>query len=213
MFVHEAKEKIVTLRRHASPSFAPRNRPGLPSASATLRLVAVRPRPGDARQGWLRAGERILPCALGRGGVRVRKREGDGATPTGTFTFREAFAPREPLAGVPVRQAALPFRTVGARDGWCDASDDRNYNRAVSLPYGAGHERLVRDDHLYDMVLVPDHNRAGLGRGLRARGSAVFVHLARPGYTPTEGCVALSRAHMLWLWPRIGSRTRLRITL
>ena len=151
----------------------------------------------------------------------VRKREGDGATPLGLFRFREAFAPLKPHGKARVRRAGLPFSLVGARDGWCDASDDRNYNRAVSLPYGASCEALARPDHLYDMVLVPDHNRAALdrslrGRGLRSRGlrgqgSAVFVHLARPGYTPTEGCVALSRRDMQWLWPRIGPDTRLRI--
>lgn len=199
-----AKGKNVTLRL---PPPAVLSSSG--SRSGALSLVTVRPRPGRPRQGWLVAGGRALPCALGRGGVNVDKREGDGATPLGTFRFREAFAP----ASGRVRQARLPFATVSPADGWCDASDDRNYNRAVPLPYPAGHERLVRDDHLYDMVLIPDHNRAALGRGLRGRGSAVFVHLARPGFTPTEGCVALARRDMEWLWPRIGLRTRLRIDL
>lgn len=176
-------------------------------------MIHVRPRSGDRRQGWLAAGGRVMLCALGRGGIRLDKREGDGATPVGTFRFRKAFAP---LSGR-VRTARLPFSTVGPRDGWCDASDDRNYNAPVPLPYGASHETLVRDDHLYDMVLVPDHNRAAVGRGLRGkglrgRGSAVFVHLARPGYTPTEGCVALRRRDMEWLWPRVGPQTRLVIS-
>lgn len=169
----------------------------------------MRPRALDRRRGWLSAGGRILPCALGRSGVRVDKREGDGATPTGTYRFRAAFAPQ----GKPVRTARLPFVTVDAGDGWCDAADDRNYNAPVRSSYAASHETLLRDDHLYDMVLVPDHNRAALGPGLRGRGSAVFVHLARPGYTPTEGCVALSRRDMEWLWPRVGPRTRLVVHL
>ena len=139
--------------------------------------------------------------------MKLRKREGDGATPVGRYRFREAFAP----AGGTVRHARLPFALVSARDGWCDASGDRNYNRAVRLPYPASHERLGRDDRLYDMVLVPDHNRAALGRGMRGEGSAVFVHLARDGFRPTEGCVALRRRDMAWLWPRVGPKTRLRI--
>ena len=169
----------------------------------------MRPRASRPQQGWLAAGGRVFPCALGRGGVRARKREGDGATPIGTFRFRAAFAPEDGR----VKAARLPFRRVGSLDGWCDASGDRNYNRAVALPYRASHERLRRDDHLYDMVLVPDHNRAALGRGARGQGSAVFVHLARPGYTPTEGCVALLRRDMEWLWSRVGPGTRLAIGL
>ena len=166
--------------------------------------IVVRRRPGRPCQGLLSFAGRTLVCALGRGGTSVRKREGDGATPVGTFAFLFAFAPR---AGR-VRRSPLPLRLVGARDGWCDEAGDRNYNRPVPLPYPAGHERLMRDDHLYDMVVVPDHNMRGRVRG---RGSAVFMHLARPGHTPTEGCVALSRDDMAWLWPRLRGGMRLQI--
>ena len=186
---------------------APRRAPA--PKGRTFDHVAVRPRAGRPAQGWLRAGERVLPVALGRGGVRADKREGDGATPLGLFRFRAAFAP---LAG-PVRAAPLPFRTVGPRDGWCDASGNRNYNRPVRLPYAASHETLTRADRLYDRVLVVDHNRAGTGRpGLRGRGSAVFVHVAREGFAPTEGCVALAPRDMAWLWERVGPNTRLLVT-
>lgn len=167
--------------------------------------IVVRRRPGRPTQGLLNFMSRTMPVALGRGGTSMAKREGDGATPIGTFRLVSAFAPQRG----PVRWSPLPFRTVDDHDGWCDAADDRNYNAPVPLPYSASCEKLARNDHLYDMVLVPDHNRAGLGAGARGQGSAVFMHLARPGFTPTEGCIALSRRDMEWLWPRVHPGTRL----
>ena len=185
---------------------SPRSNPAPPLAPP----LVVRRRPGRPTQGLLAFAGRTLPCALGRGGTSVGKREGDGATPVGRFPLLFAFAPqtagRGGRAGGRVRTSPLPFRLVGARDGWCDAANDRNYNRPVRLPYPASCERLRRDDPLYDMVVVPDHN---MSRRVRGRGSAVFVHLARPGHAPTEGCVALARRNMQWLWPRLRRGMRL----
>jgi L,D-peptidoglycan transpeptidase YkuD (ErfK/YbiS/YcfS/YnhG family) len=49
-------------------------------------------------------------------------------------------------------------------------------------------DRLKRDDHLYDLVIELDHNTRPR---MKNRGSAVFIHVARPGFAPTAGCVAL----------------------
>src|SRR5690606_18279935 len=87
----------------------------------------------------------------------------------------------------------LPVRPLGPHMGWCDDPDHPRYNRLVPLPFSAGHERLWREDHLYDIVVVLDYNLRPVVRG---RGSAVFFHLARPGYRPTEGCVAVSERDM-----------------
>ena len=171
--------------------------------------IVVRRRPGRPTQGVLSYLGRTMPVALGRGGTSVAKREGDGATPIGTFRLVSAFAPQDGRKAGTVRWSPLPFRTVDGSDGWCDAAEDRNYNAPVPLPYPASCERLARDDHLYDMVMVPDHNRAGLRPGARGQGSAVFMHLARPGYMPTEGCIALARRDMEWLWARVRPGTRL----
>ena len=89
---------------------------------------------------------------------------------------------------VPRPRTALPVRALRPNDGWCDATGDRNYNRPVTLPYAARAERLWRGDGLYDIVVVLDHNTAPRARG---RGSAVFMHIAREGYAPTQGCIAL----------------------
>ena len=60
---------------------------------------------------------------------------------------------------------------------------------------------MWREDHLYDLTFVLDQN---FSRRAKGRGSAIFFHLARPGLTPTAGCVAISAADMRKLAPRLG---------
>jgi L,D-peptidoglycan transpeptidase YkuD (ErfK/YbiS/YcfS/YnhG family) len=142
-------------------------------------------------QGKLDLGHVQFPCALGRGGRRSKAREGDGVTPIGQWPARQVFYRADRIARP---RTALPVVPLAPDLGWCDASGDANYNRLVRLPYPASHERLWRQDHLYDLVVVLGYN--DLPR-IRGRGSAIFMHLARSGYRPTEGCVALSLPHLL----------------
>lgn len=165
----------------------------------------VRTRPGKLEQGLLRAGTLVVPCALGRSGINANKKEGDGATPLGTWRIVEARYRADRLQRP---QCRLPLRPIRPKDGWCDASEDRNYNRAVTLPYPQSAETMWRDDHLYDVIVILDHNARPRARG---RGSAVFVHLAQPGYTPTEGCVALSLHNLRLLLARWRPGDRIRI--
>lgn len=132
------------------------------------------------------AGTRSFRCALGPAGIVAEKREGDGATPAGRFPLRRVLY-RSDRLGPPDTQ--LPTEALRPDDGWCDAPDDPNYNRPVSLPYPASHERLWRDDAVYDIIVILGHNDDPPVPG---RGSAIFMHVARAGYTATEGCVALA---------------------
>lgn len=93
-------------------------------------------------------------------------------------------------------RTALRIEPLKPIFGWCDAPGDRNYNRRVTLPYPASAERLWRDDAVYDLVAVLDYNRSQRTQG---RGSAIFLHVARAGFPPTEGCIALKREHLLRL--------------
>ncbi len=167
--------------------------------------MVVRPTPLDQRQGLLCVAGRVIRCALGKGGIKAIKREGDGATPLASMRLLYAHAHRDrprPLV------SGLLLKRIGADNGWCDAPEDRNYNRPVPLPYKASHERMRRDDHLYDVVIILDSNIRPRKRGM---GSAIFFHLARPGYLPTEGCVAVSRRDMDWLLPRLSPKTMLTV--
>jgi L,D-peptidoglycan transpeptidase YkuD (ErfK/YbiS/YcfS/YnhG family) len=131
--------------------------------------------------------------ALGKGGVKTAadKHEGDGATPLGTWTLRRILY--RPDRGPPPL-TALPAQAIGPDDGWCDAPADPAYNTPVRLPYPASAEHLWREDHVYDLIGILAYNDDPPVPG---KGSAIFLHIARDGYTPTEGCVALAREDLL----------------
>lgn len=169
----------------------------------TFDTIRVRAKPGQRSRGWLLAGPLALPVALGRGGIRANKREGDGGTPRGTFRLRRLWwrADRGPRP-----RTQLPVRRIGASDGWCEDPDDRHYNQPVRLRPNHPGDRLKRADHLYDLIVELDHNTRPRIAG---RGSAVFVHVARPGFAPTAGCVALNAAALRRLSGRVGPRTRI----
>ncbi|MGB8818070.1 MAG: L,D-transpeptidase family protein [Rhizobiaceae bacterium] len=144
-------------------------------------------------------------CALGKGGIKALKREGDGATPLGSMRMIGGwFRPDN----ANLRSAPLGLQRITGQSGWCDGQDDRNYNRPVRLPYGASCETMKRSDHLYDLVIVLNFNLRPRRRG---GGSAIFVHAARAGLTPTEGCVALPLPVLTKLMPHLSSRTVLTV--
>ena len=171
----------------------------------TVGLVRVRRSILDPRRGRLVAGTLVLPCALGRSGPRRDKREGDGASPIGRFGVLHAFYRADRLRRP---RTLLRLRPIRPHDGWCDDPHDRRYNRPVRRPYPASHEAMWREDHLYDVVLDLACNRGPIVRG---RGSAIFLHLARPDFAATQGCVAVPQAAARRLLERIGPRTRIEI--
>ena len=193
-----------------------------------ISTVLVRKAPGNPAEGRLIAGGRVFRCALGRGGISAFKREGDGATPLAGMRITGGWF-RADRVGRP--RFFAPLRAIGAADGWCDAPADPNYNRPVRLPFAASHERMMRADRLYDVCLVLDWNLdRGKARRKPARrpilrpegkitprgrkrfgGSAIFLHIAKSGFPPTEGCIAVSPETMRWLAPRIGPETRVRV--
>jgi L,D-peptidoglycan transpeptidase YkuD (ErfK/YbiS/YcfS/YnhG family) len=136
--------------------------------------------------GRLVLGGKVFRAALGHGGVRGDKREGDGATPAGLLPLRRVLYRADRVA---IPRTALPREPIAEADGWCDDAGHPDYNRAVPLPHPARCEALWRDDGVYDLLAVLGWNDDPVQRG---RGSAIFLHLARPGYAPTEGCVALA---------------------
>jgi L,D-peptidoglycan transpeptidase YkuD (ErfK/YbiS/YcfS/YnhG family) len=173
--------------------------------TVTLETISVRPRPGQRSRGVLIAGPLALPVALGRGGIKANKREGDGGTPRGTFRLRRLWW--RPDRSVRPR-TLLPVRRIGPDDGWCEDPRDRHYNQPIRLAPGAPGDRLKRADRLYDLVVELDHNTRPRVAG---RGSAVFMHIARPGFAPTAGCVALTAPALRRLIMRLSPRTRIAI--
>jgi L,D-peptidoglycan transpeptidase YkuD (ErfK/YbiS/YcfS/YnhG family) len=172
---------------------------------APFHSLRVRPKPGERTRGWLLAGPLAVPVALGRGGIRANKREGDGGTPRGTFRLRRLWWRADRMARP---MTHLPVRCIRGDDGWCEDPRDRHYNQPIRLKPDHPGDRLKRADHLYDFIIELHHNTRPRIAG---RGSAVFIHLARPGFAPTAGCVALKADALRRLIARIGPRTRITI--
>lgn len=172
---------------------------------SSLGFIRVRARPGQKSKGWLFAGPSVIPVALGRGGIKPDKREGDGGTPVGLFhplrLWWRADRRRRP-------QTRLPLRRIGPADAWCEDPNDRRYNQPFQRSANEPGDRLRRDDALYDLIVEIDHNTRPRVAG---RGSAVFLHLARPEFGPTAGCVAMRANDLERLLERLSPKTRILI--
>ena len=166
----------------------------LTGAAGTLDRLLVRGR-------QLTYGDRTVRCTVGFGGIRVNKREGDGGTPAGVFPLRRVlFRPDRVIAP----ETLLRVQALLPGDGWCDDPADPAYNRLVRLPYPAHYEALWRDDALYDVVVPLGANDAP---PIPGRGSAIFLHVARADWGPTDGCVAVERAALLAILRQCGRAT------
>jgi L,D-peptidoglycan transpeptidase YkuD (ErfK/YbiS/YcfS/YnhG family) len=137
-------------------------------------------------------------CAVGRAGIAEKTREGDGVTPAGTWPLRNVLYRADRIA--PPR-TLLPTAVIEPDQAWCDVPGDPNYNRLVRLPYATLDERLWREDALYDLIAIVGFNDAPVVPG---KGSAIFIHLAQPDYTRTQGCVALSLADLTQALVQLG---------
>ena len=170
-----------------------------------VRAIHVRTLPGRRSQGLLTAGGRTFRVALGRAGIKAAKREGDGATPAGRFHPLRLWWRADRL---PRPHTQLPARRIVPEDAWCEDPADRRYNQPFRRSATEPGDRLLRGDGLYDLIIEIDHNTRPRIAG---RGSAVFIHVARPGLGPTAGCVAMPAAALKRLLRRLGRNTRIMI--
>jgi L,D-peptidoglycan transpeptidase YkuD (ErfK/YbiS/YcfS/YnhG family) len=167
--------------------------------------INVRAGPGNRAQGLVNVEGVVFRCALGRAGISAFKREGDGATPLGRLHLIGGYIRIERHT---LRRSGLVLTPIRADMGWCDAPADASYNRLVRLPFRASHEKMLRGDGLYDFCIVLDWN---IRPRRRNGGSAIFMHLARAGFRPTEGCIAVDRRTMLRLLPHLSRRTAINV--
>ncbi len=167
-------------------------------------LIYIHRCPRTPTRGVLVHGNWVRPCAIGRGGIGLKKSEGDGVTPVGTYAIQSGFIRRDKL---PFFKAAIPLVAITPQMWWCDDASSMQYNTLMRAAPPQGHEeRLMRADDLYDIVLVIGYNNAPAVRG---KGSAIFMHIAREGLSPTAGCVALAKKDMLQLVKRLGTKAHI----
>lgn len=168
-------------------------------------VLIVQADSAETSLGWATLGGRRWRCTVGAGGIREDKVEGDSATPVGEFPLRRIFY-RNDLVVLP--KVALPARPISKHDGWCDDPRSPSYNRLVNIPNEWSHEKMWREDGLYDLVVVVGYND---DPPEGEWGSAIFLHIARDDYAGTQGCVAFSRDDLLQLLPLLTRDTRLRV--
>ncbi len=144
-------------------------------------------------------------CALGRGGVRADKHEGDGATPVGIFPLRQLHVRADRITPP---DTGLPTRVIHPSDGWCDDPASSAYNTLIKLPFKGSHEVMWRADDVYDLVVEIGYNDAP---PVASAGSAIFMHIAKPDYAPTEGCIALNGTDLKQLLATCTLTTRIEI--
>lgn len=161
----------------------------------------------DTSKRILRIGELVFPCAIGKNGTIPESdgREGDGKTPLGTYPVRYGLYRTDRIA---LPDTKLQFWQILRSDGWCDDPQAVAYNRPVRLPYTNSAESLWRESGVYDIIIVLGHNDSPPTPGM---GSAIFLHIAREGYAPTEGCVAISKNDMLKLVQTLTTKSQVEI--
>jgi L,D-peptidoglycan transpeptidase YkuD (ErfK/YbiS/YcfS/YnhG family) len=167
------------------------SRPGSAKAAAPYRNLEYH----DGRLIWPGGS---APAAVGRTGVAANKREGDGATPAGTFPLASGLYRPDRMR---LPDSGLLVRALSPRDAWVDDPADHNYNRLVSLPYPAHTEQMWLDDAVYDLLVVIGYNMDPV---VPNAGSAIFLHIARPDFSPTVGCIAVEKDVLVHLMPLLG---------
>lgn len=171
-------------------------------------LIVTADGPGLAT-GRLEYAGKTFPCTLGRAGIvaAATKTEGDGATPAGTWPLREVYYRADRL---PAPKTALPVLPLAPDFGWCEMPDHPDYNKRVSLPHPAATDRMTRDDHLYDIVVVVGYNDNPVIPG---KGSAIFIHLPRLDFSATAGCVGVKLEHLTEILLGLGPHSRITIRM
>ena len=169
------------------------------------QVLTIQADSADSSLGWATLDAHRWRCALGGGGVREDKVEGDSATPAGEFPLRRIYFRNDRLV---LPKVNLPARPISRHDGWCDDPRSDSYNRLVHVPNDWSHEKMWREDGLYDLVVVVGYND---DPPEGEWGSAIFLHIARDDMGATQGCIAFARADLMELLPLITRDTRLRV--
>jgi L,D-peptidoglycan transpeptidase YkuD (ErfK/YbiS/YcfS/YnhG family) len=144
-------------------------------------------------------------CALGKAGIGEKKREGDNVTPTGTFKIVKIYYRSDRI-----KKIASKFRAIEITKnmGWCDDPNSKNYNQLINLPSRYGHEKLFKKNNIYDIIVILNYNMKPV---IKNKGSAIFIHVAKKNYQPTQGCVALKKNNLLKLISKINKNIKIKI--
>jgi len=146
-----------------------------------------------------------IKCAIGKRGITRKKVEGDNKTPGGIFKFQGIFYRKDRL---PNFKTSLKKKAIKKNMGWCDDPKSKFYNKLIKFPFNFRAEKLWISQNIYDVILVINYNTKPTIKG---KGSAIFLHIAKKKFSPTKGCIAISKKNMSLLLDGINGKTKLRI--
>ena len=155
------------------------------------------------KSGYLKYKDIKFKCALGKSGIGKKKIEGDNITPKGTFKIIKIYYRKDKITKI---NSAFKLIEIKKNMGWCDDPKSKKYNQLIKLPSKYKHEKLFRNDRIYDLILVLDYN---MNPTIKNKGSAIFIHIAKNNYCKTEGCIALKREDLIEIVSKIKRDTKI----
>jgi len=157
------------------------------------------------KSGYLKYKNFKYRCALGKGGVNKKIKEGDGITPKGVFKITKIYYRADKIK---IIKTNIKKIKITKNMGWCDDPVSRFYNRQIKLPSKFSHEKLYRNDDLYDLIAVINYNTNPV---IRNKGSAIFMHISKNSYKKTQGCIALKKKDLIKILTEIKKNTKIKI--
>jgi L,D-peptidoglycan transpeptidase YkuD (ErfK/YbiS/YcfS/YnhG family) len=157
------------------------------------------------KSGHLKYQKLKFRCALGKAGVKKKIMEGDNITPKGIFKIIKIYYRSDKIEEIKTLIKRIKIRK---NMGWCDDPKSRSYNQQINLPTKYSHEKLYRNDNLYDLIAVLNYNTDPI---IKNKGSAIFLHIAKNSYQETKGCIALKKKHLIEIISKIKKNTKIKI--
>ena len=146
-----------------------------------------------------------LRCAIGKRGISIKKKEGDKKTPKGEFKLKYILYRKDRISNL---KTTIKKIVIKKKMGWCDDPNSNYYNKIINYPFKYSSEKLWRKENIYDVVIVIDYN---LNPVIKNKGSAIFLHIVKKKYQPTNGCVAVSKKNIKLIASQINKKTKLKI--
>ena len=147
-----------------------------------------------------------VKCAVGKRGIKIKKREGDLITPKGKYKVMYIFFRKDRISNL---KTIIPKLSINKNMGWCNDPKSKKYNKLIKFPYKYSAEKLYRADNIYDLILVLNYNNNPV---IKNKGSAIFIHVAKKNYKSTEGCVAVSKKDLKKIVNKIEKKTIINIS-
>ena len=142
-------------------------------------------------------------CALGKAGIRKKKKEGDNITPKGIYKIIKIYYRDDRIKKI---SSKFKLIKITKNMGWCDDPKSKKYNQLIKLPNRYSHEKFFKKDNSYDLIVILNYNTNPI---IKNKGSAIFIHIAKKNYKSTAGCIALKKDDLLKLIKIIDTNTKI----